>query len=73
MILEGSYETSNVSALEVSYDNALYKFTFDIDIDLRNDSGPKFSEFRHLCCTDPPIYRCLFLFLLLGGVGREDP
>ena len=24
------------SALEVSYDNALYKFTFDIDIDIDN-------------------------------------
>jgi len=29
------------SALEVSYDNALYKFTFDIDIDIDGQSKVK--------------------------------
>ena len=27
------------SALEVFYENALYKFTFDIDIDIKGENG----------------------------------
>jgi len=72
------HSTSVFSALEVCYENSLYKFTFDVDIDVDMDDARRVINslayllwMLHVLCVMWLCYRWLLLSLLIHSLSSH--